>query len=562
MSDSPDKPAFLAADSLRPSIWLNLLLLAFGIAILFIGLGRSRVLTQHEVFAAEPSREMLKDGHWIIPTFGGIPRLVKPPTTGWLIAASMAIFQSREEWVVRLPCAMAGLVTAGLVAAMAWRWFGYSAAVAAWCIQLTSYYLLLQARLAEADMPLCASVCAAMLAFGYANVESPREKMNGIGPVLTFHFAMALSFLFKGVGPLFILSGCLCFICWTRQWRCLRFVFHPVGLALFIACAAAWPIAAWRSYPSILTIWRRETLGRAAGEFGVPEAWYFYLWNVPMLLLPWLPLAVVGLVKGWRERFHFTTLGKFLISWFLAGAILLSCFAFKHKHYVIPMLPPLTLASVVGLKLWLNDAASKSLKSHLIGIIILLFVCIVGYVANLKSQQPAKLETMWIIAIVAGGGVAMLLCFAQRRPLAAGISLIGLIAGVSLVINVSLIRQFDEYYQESAALAGRVNALLPKDQTIHLVGMGEAQMTFYLRFPFDRAEKADIAPMLDVPANETKYFIMPAGVLADELFASMRSIRDGNFARPGKLISLMHRAKVIDFLASLKRKDDEGDRIF
>jgi 4-amino-4-deoxy-L-arabinose transferase-like glycosyltransferase len=78
-----------------------------------------RVLTQHEVFAAQTAREMLATGDWVVPHFAGRARLNKPPGMYYLIAGSMAVFQSRAEWVARLPAALAGVATALMVARLA-----------------------------------------------------------------------------------------------------------------------------------------------------------------------------------------------------------------------------------------------------------------------------------------------------------------------------------------------------------------------------------------------------------------------------------------------------------
>ncbi len=131
-------------------------------------LGGRRVLTRHEVFAAEPAREMLHGGsaiNWVIPHFAGIPRTVKPPTMGWLIAASMALFHSEAEWVVRLPSGMSAILMALLIADLAARWSGLRVGLIAGLMQATFVYVLMQGRLAEADMPMAAAVCLAMYAF-------------------------------------------------------------------------------------------------------------------------------------------------------------------------------------------------------------------------------------------------------------------------------------------------------------------------------------------------------------------------------------------------------------
>ena len=79
------------------------ILVLFGASLLLIGLGSSRVLTYHEVVFAEPAKEMLASGDFVVPRIGGVPFTDKPPATAWTIAAAMTLFRSQSEWVVRLP---------------------------------------------------------------------------------------------------------------------------------------------------------------------------------------------------------------------------------------------------------------------------------------------------------------------------------------------------------------------------------------------------------------------------------------------------------------------------
>src|SRR5215471_1586806 len=96
MLESLSQPAGISRASL-------LIIAVYGLGVLLVGLGSARVLTRHEVLAAQPAREMLRGPHWVIPTFAGEPRVVKPPATGWTIAAFMRLFGSEHEFVVRLP---------------------------------------------------------------------------------------------------------------------------------------------------------------------------------------------------------------------------------------------------------------------------------------------------------------------------------------------------------------------------------------------------------------------------------------------------------------------------
>src|SRR5438067_4185254 len=55
---------------------------------------------------AGAAREMLRSGHWLVPTNDGIPRLQKPPLLYWLLCVSLRTF-GPTEFAARLPNALA-----------------------------------------------------------------------------------------------------------------------------------------------------------------------------------------------------------------------------------------------------------------------------------------------------------------------------------------------------------------------------------------------------------------------------------------------------------------------
>src|ERR1700735_1905760 len=103
------------------------LIIVFGLTLLLVHLGDTRVLTRHEVLAAQPGREMLHEGklsQWVIPTLAGVKRTAKPPGMMWLIALSIYAARSQSEFVARLPSALAGLAVALMIARLTARWLG------------------------------------------------------------------------------------------------------------------------------------------------------------------------------------------------------------------------------------------------------------------------------------------------------------------------------------------------------------------------------------------------------------------------------------------------------
>jgi 4-amino-4-deoxy-L-arabinose transferase-like glycosyltransferase len=336
-----------------------LILLAFGAAVLLIDLGSGRVLTRHEVLAAQPAREMLWHGDWrhyILPTFAGVYRTAKPPGMMWLIAGSLALFHTEAEWAARLPSALSGLAVALMIATLAGRWLGNRTGLICGCVQITSWYILMQAKLAEQDMAMAACVCGAMCLLAVHAIDSPSGRIS-FWPASTLFYALAAgSFILKGpIGLMFIFSSTIAFgvaamlidsgkngpenresadseriepagekptsirssstdsaagadtLPPARRRlsplarRVFVFLVNPLGIAILLLFVVGWPLAARHIYPGITRDWNSEAIGTATGKWG-DDPDYFYLYSIPAMLLPWTPFTILGLFVAWNSH--------------------------------------------------------------------------------------------------------------------------------------------------------------------------------------------------------------------------------------------------------------------
>ena len=362
----------------------KLLIIIYGCTLLLAGLGM-RTLTRHEVLAAYPAKEMLLYGHWIVPMYAGIPRTAKPPGMNWIIAATMKIFHSESEFIVRLPSALSGVATGLMIGSFAARHYGRRIGIVSALMVMTSLYVLIQARLAESDMLLTALVCAAMLLFAEApvaeaeNESAPRpfrQQLFAWQPIL-FYLLTGITFLLKGfVGPAFILLGTIVYSVIQRDRRAVYFLLNPLGILLLLAMVAAWPVMAYLKYPPILQSWRFEQLGRLTGERGY-DPFYFYLYSIPGSLLPWTPLMIVPAWVGLKNHLYRRPINKFFLCWFISGVILLSLSSFKHQHYAFPLLPPAAILGAIGLlQLFEHEQGNAKRYSRVVDITLLL-ICLV-----------------------------------------------------------------------------------------------------------------------------------------------------------------------------------------
>jgi 4-amino-4-deoxy-L-arabinose transferase-like glycosyltransferase len=293
-------------------------LLAFGSSLLLLDLGRGWVLTYHENLFAGGAREFLREGRWLFPRYLGSQLFEYPPLTQWLIALSMSIFRSDAEWVARFPIALASIANAWLIAWASARWHGDRIGRITGYVQLTTYYSLMQSRLAESDMIVALTVTSAMVSMAFGVIDRPDGSGSPRRLSIAYFAAAALSFLAKGpIGPSFIALGSLAYAATDRRREVGRFLLDPIGWALFLSVAIGWLTASSLNDPRTFEMMRDNVINRFAHGTAMNtegrEGPFYYVYTVLLLLLPWTPWVVVGLVRGpsdgGRPRQFWTFLG-------------------------------------------------------------------------------------------------------------------------------------------------------------------------------------------------------------------------------------------------------------
>ena len=493
------------------------LIVLFGASMLLVNLGGARVLTYHEITFAQPAKEILTDGNWIVPTVAGVPFTDKPPATAWAIAASMALLGTDSEWVARLPSVLAALVTALVVAMLAARWMGRRVGIVAGLLQLTTYWTLMQARLAESDILLCAAVSVAMGAFAVANVDGPAGRVTARWPAWLFFAATGCAFLTKAlVGPVFIFSSCAAFLLFSQDLRGLRFFLNPIGILIFALAAVPWCAAAYSIYPPIVDNMLLHHFGRFQGDMGQHEPIYAYLYLVPMMVLPWTPFLALGVYLGWRDGHLSAPIWRFLACWVLPGMCLLSVSAFKAKHYTIPLLPPLSIMAAAGLLAHLAGRYRSRRPWHGFLAALTIAGCVTGAVI-VQATQPKGAAGIVVLIGVLCVGLLLMTYFESRRRLNRELAAMfgtawAVAAGVQL-----LVMPHHDSYRPQTELARRVNTVVPADATLYMIALPDNQITFYLNSKLRRIDDPAQFSAEISAANSGSLYLLAPRMVADAL---------------------------------------------
>lgn len=493
-----------------------LLIAAYGASLLLLNLGgQTRVLTYHEVLFAQPAKEMVASGNWILPTFNGVPSTHKPPGSHWAIAVMMLLTGSEAEGVVRIPAVLAAIVTALIVAATAARWFGGRIGLIAGLVQLTSYYVLQLSRLSECDMLLTAAVTGAMCSFAVVNIDGPRGRSNSPWMTVLFFFCCGLAYLFKGlIGPAFIFSGCTLFLLIDQGPKGLRFFLSPLGIGVFLLCTAGWFAAAYAQYPQIWDDQVMHHFGRFQGEMGGEKPRLFYVWSLLLNMAPWSPLIVAGLIYGLRHGLLHQPFWRFAACWIAPGLGLLVFSTFQSKHYAAPLMPPLAIIGALALAAYFRRRQRLPGWLHVLTASLTLTLCAAGSIA-LLTWRPAGADVIAVLVALLGVGLLVTNFFEFRRLVTPALASAFATCWVLISGVLSFVMPHHDSYRDQAQLAARANRTIPHEATLHLLRLPENQIAYYLAPQMVRFDLPEEFPLGLEDASQDVFVLAPQFLTAE-----------------------------------------------
>jgi 4-amino-4-deoxy-L-arabinose transferase-like glycosyltransferase len=279
-------------------LWWIPVLLVSGLA-LFWRLGGYPLVQPDEGRNAEVAREMEASGSWLIPTLNGIPYLDKPALYFKLVGLSMDLL-GNSEWAARMPSAVFGLATLGLVIAFCKREYTTARAATAAVIVATSPLYIMYARLVIFDMALTLFITAAVLA-GFCAEMLPglvRWRWHAGGAV-----AAALGTLVKGpvgfIEPALVLTA---FFLLEGRRDAVRRLFAPLNLLIFSAIVLPWFVTVSSRFPDFpfYGVVQESILRYTTDEFNRNQPLYFYPAILVAGFFPWSACLLDPVSRAWR----------------------------------------------------------------------------------------------------------------------------------------------------------------------------------------------------------------------------------------------------------------------
>ncbi len=345
-------------------------------------------LFDHSLWSANDSREgamiaeMLRTGTWVTPVFNGLPYLEKPPLMHWTGVLLCKIFGTVNEGLVRLPAALFGF--GAVVMAYLWaREMGRErAGLAAAFMCAISVQYFEYSKVVLTDTSITFMVVLSFYLFWKAYSAAGRKLLL----YTVFVTISALSFYAKGLlGPGCVWVGVCAFLLYRRRWK-LLFMLPFLFLPVFILILLPWAASLWRTggIEMIRVAFWDNQFGRFLefSDANLPKDPFFvhkepityYLFKLPVRMLPWTLLIIPALVRWFRRGGGLASDPAVLLR-FAAGAILLVLHASTAKAtaYALPLYPLIFLMTGV----WLDDVVREPLSRinrWLLGITIAAFV--------------------------------------------------------------------------------------------------------------------------------------------------------------------------------------------
>ena len=422
----------------------------FCLALFGYSMFSGRPLSLHEGRLPEVSREMMRNGNWLIPMSGGRPWLERPPLPHWMTIATSAVLGQHCDsvWVVRLPAAIAGMLTVLCTAWIAGRLCGRGIGLLSGLILATSYEFYEYSCLAEDDIYLAAIVAAAVALFvrmefpggtGAPAVHSISGKHRYFfgacdWPLLAFFALLGLTNFAKGplVGAAVVIAPVGAFLLFPPDFSRIRKYLWLWGWLVFAALTIAWPWAVYSKYKiEAIDNWKFDYTGTS--EYDQP-IWYY---SIQLLgaLAPWTPAVFVGFrqtaVRAFRDR---TSAERFLWCWAIFPILVLSLPHRKHHHYLVPSLAPWAILCAIGLRTIARSmfAGTRWSRTPRFGLLVFGLpgaVAILLFHSRIPGPLPMTvvLAVGWLICV----GIFYTGLFRQDGRWVTGAVIIGLAVGFS-----------------------------------------------------------------------------------------------------------------------------------
>jgi 4-amino-4-deoxy-L-arabinose transferase-like glycosyltransferase len=374
---------------------------------------------------AQVAREMMERGDWVTPTLGGFNWFEKPALLYWLEIVSYRIF-GVSEFAARLGPALFGLGTVACLWILGFWVFEDSKAVdqrskildANWLalIGASTLGIIAFSRGASFDVIITFPITAALVSFyiwdsGVLRRQDDRASRppGNAAWLVAFYVFVSIALLAKGLIGILFPFGIVA-LYHLLSWRIPNRTFLASlvwGTTLALAIAAVWyvPMYLKHGYGFIDEFFVQHHFQRfTSNKFQHPQPFYFFLWVLPLMTFPWIPLFFASIWTSIRRVFTGVSrstglpdsptprLLRFAGAWLLVPLVFFSFSGSKLPGYILPSVPAAVILIWLYLVPLLDPSRNWRRAVAATGVAMLLFVAalMIWVVPRFASADSVK----------------------------------------------------------------------------------------------------------------------------------------------------------------------------
>ncbi len=512
---------------LRPAKWLAVCWI-----ILFWKLGAPALMDPDEAHYAQLTREMLREGNWMMPLLDGLPYIDKPVLFHWLQGLAIAVL-GETETAMRLPSALAGIALFWMTRWTGEQLFDERIGVRAWLMLATLPLTFMLGSIGVFDMVFTAFLFGA-IAFAFVAALRDRPRLQYVSYVLLSFAVMTKGPVALVLAGVFFLAGLACGKECRTALLSLRWV---TGAVLTVVLSLPWFL--WMYYALGWHFVHQYVLAGNVYYITQPQSFSNRAFNHTLYVstffagfFPWSIVVLGGAldtIRRWRARTRIPPEEILLWVWVGVVFIFFSIARFKVDRYVYPAAPACCLLAArawMSMSVFRPDlaAARDNLFARwsivTLGVILVAAGIVSGFTLfNLGLDLPRA--ALLVPISLAAGGVVMEATILRRRAVSP--TLFGAVIAMLLVIYGS-VAAFGlpvlERARPTEALADTLRPKLEADDRVALYRLEKWRFSlrYYLERPLGKLqEPADVRKFL---SDNGGYILM-----LDEDFALLR--RDG-----------------------------------
>ncbi|MBN2641174.1 MAG: glycosyltransferase family 39 protein [Victivallales bacterium] len=315
------------------------------VAMMFVELGGT-ILWGSEDRWAEISRMMLLSGDWWHPCINGDIYFDKPLLSYWMITIPGLIVGYVDEFIIRLPSALAGLAGLWGTYVLGKKLWNRKVALAACWILLSASGFIFWSRKGAADMENMAAIILAVAWYFQC-----RDKAGFFSYFLFFFICIAGAHT-KGLPAIIVpLAAIAPDLIRHNNWKkhfkvsffaagiiCAVLYFVPFVIASMAPLPQGWEYPAGQ-LTGLELVWR-ENIMRAFNSYDHnDEPFFSYLYHIPRLMIPWTLLLVAALAAMIPRYRKFSDNNRWLLEVILIILLLFTASDSKRWYYILPIMP-------------------------------------------------------------------------------------------------------------------------------------------------------------------------------------------------------------------------------